>query len=161
MIANALIDNRSRQAPRGGCGALRRWLSGIQHFRRRAGHGNDSVWKAWMPASHSSHTFGNRFGILTFPRPRRLDICLLMLLKPKHRLCKGLVTDVSGQKRNAGPSTLTPFRALVFCFQALTAGSEAFIEGNRSSNARDESQLAEGRDERFSPSPKCVIYSVP
>jgi hypothetical protein len=56
---NALIDNRSRQTFRGGCGTLRWWRSGIQHFRRKAGHGNDRVWKAWkamMPASHPSHT---------------------------------------------------------------------------------------------------------
>src|SRR5271163_3622585 len=35
------------------------WRNGIQHRRRKAGHGNDRVWKAWkamMPASHPSHT---------------------------------------------------------------------------------------------------------
>ena len=52
----------------------------------------------------------------TFLPPRRLDTCLLMPFKPKHRHRKGLVTDVSGPQRNACPSTLRlrPLRATVY-----------------------------------------------
>ena len=57
-----------------------------------------------------STLFGNPFGIPTFPRPRRLDICLLMPLNSNHRHRKGLVTDVSGPQRNACPGTLTSGR---------------------------------------------------
>ena len=45
--------------------------------------------------------FGNPFGILTFPRRRRLAIGLLVLPQLDHRQRKGLVTDVSGLFRNA------------------------------------------------------------
>ena len=60
--------------------------------------------------------FGNPFGIPTFPRPRRLDICLLVPHSTRtisHR--KGLVTDVSGPQRNACPGTLTPLSVFCFC----------------------------------------------
>src|SRR5579871_561104 len=43
---------------------------------RKAGRGNDRVWKAWKavkPASHLPTLFGNPFGITTFPPPRRRD----------------------------------------------------------------------------------------
>ena len=54
IIANALNHRRARHtAPGGG-------LSVYPAFaKRKAGHGNDRVWKAWKamkPASHPSHT---------------------------------------------------------------------------------------------------------
>jgi len=36
------------------------------------------------------------------------DICLLVPSQLKRRYRKGLVTDVSGPQRTAGPGTLTP-----------------------------------------------------
>jgi hypothetical protein len=57
-IAKSLIDNRSDK----------RFVADAAHcaggvavsaLRRKVGHGNDRVWKAWkaiMPASHPSHT---------------------------------------------------------------------------------------------------------
>ncbi len=74
-------------------------------------HGSsEKVWKAWkamMPASHPSHTLWKSVRGSTFPRPRRLDICLLMPLKPNHRLRKGLVTDASGPQRHTCPGALS------------------------------------------------------
>jgi hypothetical protein len=44
---------------------------------RKAGHGNDGVWKAIKSRRPTLPTlFGNPFGIPTFPRPRRLDYVL-------------------------------------------------------------------------------------
>ena len=58
--------------------------------------------------------FGNPFGIPTFPRPRRRDIGLVVLLNSDHRHRNGLVTDVLGPQRNVCPGTLTHPRAVCF-----------------------------------------------
>ena len=79
------------------------------------------------PASHPSHTLWNPFGIPTFPPPRRLDTCLLMPLKPKHRYRKGLVTDVSGPQRNACPGTLNWLTAHHYRTAKVTMDFEDYL----------------------------------
>jgi hypothetical protein len=71
--------------------------------------------------------FGNPSGIPTFPRPRRLDSCLLITPSTRnHGRRKGLVTDVSGPQRNACPGTLTPSMSLFQC-QGHEFTDRAFI----------------------------------
>ncbi len=75
-------------------------------------HGSsEKVWKAWkamMPASHPSHTLWKSVRGSTFPRARRLDICLLDA--PQARTiasARELVTDASGPQRHTCPGALS------------------------------------------------------
>ena len=58
------------------------------------------------------HSLEIPYGIPTFPRPRRLDIDLLVPAQLEQGRRKGVVTDVSGPQRNACPGTLTPLPCL-------------------------------------------------
>jgi hypothetical protein len=69
------------------CGTLHR-VAAYRFYRafaaRKAGNGNDRGWKGWKamkPLPALPTLFGNPFAIPTFPRPRRLDICLLVSLQ--------------------------------------------------------------------------------
>jgi hypothetical protein len=83
-----------------GCAHYTAWrrigLSSI--CARKAGHGNDRVWKAWKamkPAPHPSQGLDGWIYVFSCP------------LNSNHSPRKGLVTDVSGRQRNACPGTLT------------------------------------------------------
>src|SRR5579871_4011867 len=83
------------------------------HNRRtaqKAGHGNDTVWKArkaMKAASQPSHTFLEiPAGFSHSHGLGRLNICLLVPVDSNHSHGKELVTDVSDPQRNASPGTL-------------------------------------------------------
>jgi hypothetical protein len=69
---------------------------------RKAGHGNDRVWKAWkaiIPASHPSHTLWKSLRDSHIPTPRRLVICLLVPLQletsPPQGACNGCLRSTA------------------------------------------------------------------
>src|SRR5271155_893657 len=78
---------------------------------RKAGHGNDRVWKAWKamkPASHPSHTLWKSLRDSHIPTASTTGYMSSRApFNSNHRHRKGLVTDVSGPQRNACPGTLT------------------------------------------------------
>jgi hypothetical protein len=92
---------------------------------RKAGHGNDRVWKAWKamkPASHPSHTLWKSLRDSHIPTASTTGYMFPMPVNSTHRHRKGLVTDVSGPQRNACPGTLTPLRGLAVAFRVGVAG---------------------------------------
>jgi hypothetical protein len=96
---------RGRQFPLSGLG-IRPALPGEKQAMEMTEYGKGGKPKCRLPTLPT--LFGNPFGIPTFPRPRRLAICLFVLPQLDHRQRKGLVTDVSGPQRNACSGTLTP-----------------------------------------------------
>src|SRR5580704_10684449 len=79
---------------------------------RKAGHGNDRVWKAWKakkPASHPSHTLWKSLRDSHIPTASTTRWLSSQTPSTRsHVRRKGPVTDVSGPQRNACPGTLTP-----------------------------------------------------
>jgi hypothetical protein len=112
---------------------------------RKAGRGNDRVWKAWKAMKHGfppfPHYLENPFGI---PHSHGRDDWIYVfscLLNPNRRHRKGLVTDVSGPQRNACSGTLTPLRSSCRCFQKIRAGVAVGTRLLRNSLLRPDSSL--------------------
>src|SRR5713101_7313478 len=96
------------------------------YAERKAGHGNDRVWKAWKamkPASHPSHTLWKSLWDSHIPTASTTGyMSYRALLKSNRRHRKGLVTDVSGPQRNACPGTLKVMPKMVPGVRCETVG---------------------------------------
>ena len=100
--------------------------------RRKQGHGNDRVWKAWKakkPASHPSHTLWKSLRDSHIPTASTTGYVFSCHLNPNHRHRKGLVTDVSGPQRNGCTGTLTLQRMPQSQSEDSYANTQADIQG--------------------------------
>jgi hypothetical protein len=95
---------------------------------RKAGRGNDRVWKAWKAKKPASHGLDDWIYVFSCP------------LNSNHRHGKGLVTDVSGPQRNASRFT-HPWAYLAL---ALQNRPETWFTAKRDGDGFSLSDLAIG-----------------